>query len=78
MPKETIATNQQATEANGTNLPPWRFSVGWHHEGNDVQVGAGIDDDYESGQFFHLDRHEINRLIRTLRKARDAAFGSDA
>lgn len=31
-----------------------------------------------SGCFLSLDRAGINRVIRTLRKARDQAFGSDA
>lgn len=30
------------------------------------------------GWFVQLDRDEINRLIRVLRKARDQAFGADA
>lgn len=29
-------------------------------------------------RYIQLDRNGINRLIRTLRKARDAAYGSDA
>lgn len=32
----------------------------------------------EQGWFADLDRDGINRLIRLLRKARDAAFGADA
>lgn len=30
------------------------------------------------GKYLTLDRNEINRLIRILRKARDQAFGADA
>lgn len=78
MPKETIATNQHPTDNDGNTPPPWRLSVGWQVDGYDVQVGAGIDGDYEAGQFFHLDRQDVNRLIRSLRKARDQAFGADA
>lgn len=29
------------------------------------------------GWFTHLDRYDTNRLIRTLRRARDVAFGRD-
>lgn len=29
------------------------------------------------GWFTHLDRHDTNRLIKTLRRARDVAFGRD-
>lgn len=32
----------------------------------------------DQGLFVQLDRFGINRLIRTLRKARDDAFGADA
>jgi hypothetical protein len=34
-------------------------------------------DGYDVGWFVQLDRVGINRLIRTLRKARDSAFGRD-
>lgn len=30
-----------------------------------------------TGLFCTLDRHQVNRLIRTLRRARDQAFGRD-
>jgi hypothetical protein len=32
----------------------------------------------DSGWYVDLSREQINRLIRVLRRARDAAFGSDA
>ncbi len=32
----------------------------------------------DPGFFMTIDRDGINRLIRTLRRARDAAFGADA
>lgn len=42
----------------------------------------GPDEKYDgytmTGWFATLDRVAINRLIRVLRKARDAAFGADA
>lgn len=41
---------------------------------NKVQRDMGIDD----AQYAGLDRPGVNRLIRLLRKARDAAFGADA
>lgn len=34
--------------------------------------------DESNGWFLDLDRERINRLIRVLRRARDAAFGADA
>lgn len=35
-------------------------------------------EEIEGGWFIQLDRNGINRLIRTLRKARDQAYGADA
>ena len=55
--------------------------VGWV-KGRSVEIGvASFDPSREmpnDGVFMSLDRDGINRLIRTLRKARDAAYGSDA
>lgn len=42
-----------------------------------LDVVTGSDYGMES-LWWHPGRAQINRLIRTLRKARDAAFGSDA
>lgn len=42
---------------------------------NSLDVVAGQQYD---GLWASLDRHGVNRLIRTLRKARDSAFGADA
>ena len=57
----------------GTPRPPARRFV---------EVGvASFDPAREQpsdGVFMSLDRDGINRLVRSLRKARDAAFGSDA
>lgn len=55
------------------------LSVGWDKTGW-VQIHM-VPDQYESTgdwTIVDLDRAAINRLIRTLRKARDAAFGADA
>jgi hypothetical protein len=55
--------------------------VGWARA-KFVEVGvARFDVSREmpsEGVFTSLDREGINRLIRSLRRARDAAFGSDA
>lgn len=55
--------------------------VGWSRS-KYVEVGVGVfSPATEVGAESHyttLDRDGINRLIRTLRKARDAAFGADA
>lgn len=50
--------------------------VGWR----DSQIGRS-DVDPDNGLDWHFQvqtRNEINNLIRTLRKARDQAFGADA
>jgi len=78
MPKEVIATNHAPQDPAGEAAHEWLLSVGWIQDGADVQVGAGITGDYDAGQFFCLDRSQVNRLIRILRKARDQAFGADA
>jgi hypothetical protein len=50
----------------------------WHNNSNYAQALETMVLVYEGGWFADLDRSGINRLIRTLRKARDAAFGADA
>lgn len=55
--------------------------VGWT-KGRYVEVGVATFDPSREmptgGVFMSLDRDGCNRLIRSLRKARDAAYGSDA
>lgn len=76
---ESPASEQPA----GTGQPVYRrgVHVGWARE-RYVEVGVGVfSPSTEIGSESHytsLDREGINRLIRSLRKARDAAFGSDA
>lgn len=68
----------------GKSLSDSFVEVGWTRGLCDVQLGSinpeASDDpnDPLRGQFVHLDREGINRLIRSLRKARDQAFGADA
>ena len=70
--------------AGGAPVRPTRVEVGWQRGLMDVQIGsvnpeAGDDPhDPKRGWFVHLDREGVNRLIRSLRKARDQAFGADA
>ncbi|AID58965.1 hypothetical protein PBI_GAIA_147 [Mycobacterium phage Gaia] len=58
-------------------------SVGWSKHDQLVQVGVTLeptvkgDPEYSAWADFP-DRETINGLIRSLRKARDAAFGKDA
>jgi hypothetical protein len=79
MPKETVPdTADTAVEVQ----------VGWRRAPiGDVQVGVTNDTSPLTwpdtgapfpGWFASLDRDGVNRLIRVLRRARDAAFGADA
>jgi hypothetical protein len=80
MPKELIHSTP-CPEGDGAN--PWpTLAVGWSREGEYVQ--AKVVDvnsaDYEApgnGLAVQLNRHSLNALIRTLRRARDAAYGRD-
>lgn len=75
MPKENI---------NCIAMDGLRVEVGWQADRH-VQVATTythskltLDDEPFNGWHATLDREGINRLIRSLRKARDAAFGADA
>lgn len=81
-PEATQAVKDQYSQPGPG--PKWRqrgVHVGWTR-GNFVEVGvASFDVSKEQpadGAFIHLDRDAINRVIRSLRKARDAAYGADA
>ena len=58
--------------------------VGWTRDRDHVELavveckGGAFADMDERTRYLQLDRDGLNRLIRTLRKARDQAFGSDA
>lgn len=72
-------------EAAGQSLPVLRRAVivGWSKETGHVEIGVNALEiatqhgSYDSGMFATFDRAGINRLIRTLRKARDDAYGRD-
>lgn len=55
--------------------------VGWNRNKH-VEVGVATfeisTESMHGGQFVSLDRDGCNRLIHSVRKARDAAFGKDA
>lgn len=51
-------------------------NIDGHHGLGDVD-DAGGGRRVDEGHFVNLDRAAINKLIRTLRRARDAAFGAD-
>lgn len=56
--------------------------VGWSKEAEHVEVAVVHNrdggDDGLTDWHAQMDRNGLNRLIRTLRKARDDAFGADA
>ena len=54
------------------------IQVGWSTENESVQLGVTPERDYDAGLWTSLTRDQINVVIRTLRKARDRAFGADA
>lgn len=75
MPKENV---------NCIAMDGMRVEVGWD-AGKVVQVATTyaasklqLDGDPFNGWFATLDREGCNRLIRSVRKARDAAYGVDA
>lgn len=73
MPKEVIHGRDDGPD----DLVP---VVGWMRDGDLVQFGlieVGRLDDVETGPWTDLTRSQVNRLISTLRRARDAAFGPD-
>jgi len=61
--------------------PPDRFEVAWHRDYSGVYLTMILDDGTPGqpprSSAVELDRSAINRLIRTLRRARDAAYGAD-
>jgi hypothetical protein len=80
MPKELI--HSRYGQASGNDEP--RLSIGWARDLEHVEVGTVMPEGAElhatpegNGWFIQLDRDGINRAIRTLRRARDQAFGRD-
>lgn len=81
MPKEHINDKHQWDDEKN----PLPFAViGWEREGGLVQIGVLRGGDFDEGKedrpgfYVSLDRNAINRAIRVLRRARDAAYGADA
>lgn len=89
MPAEKIRTETEISDANGQWSRPFEVTVGWFTgpvltsrgtKQGTVQIAVNRDDQPEGEQGYttQLNRLEINRLIRALRKARDRAYGQDA
>ena len=73
MPREVIATHGDLGEPIGVE-------VSWGREGFVQVATTNLDKEQfemSRGWFVTLNRNEINRLIRFLRKARDQAYGAD-
>lgn len=71
------------TNIDDETQPGWRAEVGWSPHA--VQVATvntrttmRLEDEPFDGWHITLDRDGCNRMIRALRKARDAAYGADA
>ena len=61
--------------------PSDRFEIGWNRDYDGVYLTMILDDGAPGqphrASGIPMDRSAINRLIRTLRRARDQAFGRD-
>lgn len=85
MPKQIVAFKEGTIKPDEVDyyVDDQKASVVWSRDG---QVFLQIDkwqestDDagYQCASLFELDREDINKMIRTLRKARDQVFGVDA
>lgn len=69
MPKEVIHTGPD-------DDPRFTVQVGWTPD-CDVQIATLNGAEPDSGWHVTLSRREVNRLIKALRRARDAAYGRD-
>lgn len=90
MPKEVIRCERETREVStgGTNEETVVKSlardvvVNWYKHPQDEVTSGGVfvGVTNQDGEKLHAEmtRSEINRLIRTLRRARDGAFGADA
>lgn len=59
--------------------PSDHIEIGWHRDYDGIHITTVIprDGDAPILTALPLDRSAINRLIRTLRRARDATYGRD-
>jgi hypothetical protein len=72
---------EEGKPAEFATLDTVAAKVGWTRDRGHVELAVvrcteGAYDDFDA-RYMQLDRAGLNRLIRTLRKARDAAFGRD-
>ena len=82
MPKEYINNRYFGQDVDGAPIDESAVKVGWSREAEHVEVAVirdyGLGGDGSGDWHAQMDRAGLNRLIRALRKARDAAFGADA
>lgn len=89
MPKESVYGIQHVRETRDDHPMVPTVDVLWGRDGGYVQIVSKVEDadggrwsdspetHFTDGMYVDLDRNEINRLIRNLRRARDQAFGKD-
>lgn len=86
MPKELVYSREALAGQVATALVE-HVAIGWTKDYGPVQIGMVNGDTVDltingepsnGGLWMDLDREQINRLIRSLRKARDSAYGADA
>lgn len=84
MPKETVQTEDGQVAVGWQRDRDVQLGVALRPVVQYIDGGATTDatttttQSFKEGQWLTLDRAGLNRLIRALRKARDAAFGADA
>lgn len=91
MPKEYIRTSdydlprKAVSTEDGSTVDHADYTaarVSWDR-GSELVSMALVDlkadpDGFNADRYLNLSRHGINTMIRTLRRARDAAYGADA
>lgn len=77
MPKENINSSRQRPDVHAKLEVCWETGRLAYTQVGTVYTNLA-DPDVRDVCFIDLDRAGINRLIRSLRKARDAAYGADA
>lgn len=71
MPKETIQVGKRSDD-------PAEVNVGWSEGYVQLStVAIPLGGELQQGMWVDLNRNQINRLIKNLRRARDAAYGRD-
>ncbi len=85
MPKELVYNRDAISEHAETAIVE-HIAIGWTKDrtaqigviqGPPVKIEIDGEVTADKGLWMDLDRGQINMLIRSLRKARDAAFGRD-